>query len=95
MKANRLQVYVLNNIAYPIARQMARRLPGVEREDLEQELTLWVLEHDDQLHRWFGDGLDFTGDRLTAAALRNEARDYARDQCRQAGLAFEEEDEDG
>jgi hypothetical protein len=95
MKANRLQVYVINNLAYPIAGQMARRMPGVEREDLEQELTLWVLEHPDHLDRWFGDGQDFRGDGMTAAALRNCATDYANDLRMQAGVGWDAQPTDG
>lgn len=89
----KLQDYVIVNIAYPIAAQEARRTPGVDRDDLEQELCLWVLEHPQQLARWFGDGRTFQADGRVAVALRNEARDYARRLARQSGMPFDEEDE--
>lgn len=90
MRTNKLQEYVLANMVAGIAAQEARRLQ-VDRDDLQQEMTLWVLSHPRKLSQWFGDGLDFQGEGQTAVALRNCARDYANDQRRQAGLGGDDD----
>jgi len=69
------------------------RVHGAEPSDFSQELYLWIVKNEDQVRTWldpeFFDAKE--GEKLLAASLRNEAKDYAVDIKSQA-LGYERAD---
>lgn len=58
-----------------IATELKRSFPMVERDDLVQELWLWLASHPDKVETWAADGK--RGERFMAKALRRAGRGWA------------------
>lgn len=60
-----------------IAGEFGRKYPMVERDDLQQELWVWFVEHPVKLNAWKQEQEDQKDvDKLVARSLRNAALDY-------------------
>lgn len=82
----RLRLYIEANILRGVAGQYARRFADVERDDVEQELRLWLWLHEEKVTSWFAAevvGDPFRADKLTARAMQNAAHDYCMTQVAQ------------
>jgi len=77
---------LLNEIA-PVVEAVAasfgrnNRVYGAEADDFRQEMYLWIVQNEDQVHDWLDHELfdEREGERLLAGALRNQCKDYAVD----------------
>jgi DNA-directed RNA polymerase specialized sigma24 family protein len=58
-----------------IATETKRQFPMVEREDIVQELWLWIAGHQEKVEKWAGEGKN--GERRLATSLRRRGRSYA------------------
>jgi DNA-directed RNA polymerase specialized sigma24 family protein len=58
-----------------IATETKRQYPMLDRDDISQELWLWMVEHGDKVDEWAGQGK--AGEGKLAKALRRRARAYA------------------
>jgi hypothetical protein len=65
---------------------------GADRADFEQEMYLYLIEHEDRVAGWLEDRELRDASRFIAKVLRNECKDYGRDVKAQA-LGFERQDE--
>ena len=60
-----------------IAGEFGRKYPMVDREDIQQELWLWFVEHPVKLESWTNEQPEQKDiDKLVARSLRNAALDY-------------------
>jgi DNA-directed RNA polymerase specialized sigma24 family protein len=57
-----------------IATEVKRSFPMVERDDIVQELWLWMASNPDKLERWADDGK--RGEKFLATALRRRGRAF-------------------
>lgn len=83
----------LEPVVYSVSRQLANRYRGyVEREDLAQELWVWILNHQDKVESWVESYHPKSVERLVARALRNAGDKHCRkEKARQVG--YEPDDE--
>jgi len=65
---------------------------GADRADFEQEMFVYLIEHEDRVTEWLEDREIRDATRFIAKVLRNECKDYARDVKAQS-LGFNREDE--
>jgi hypothetical protein len=59
-----------------IANEYRNRYKMVEREDIEQQLWLWFVEHPHNFKRYTTEYNQKDSDKLIAKSLRNQAHDY-------------------
>jgi DNA-directed RNA polymerase specialized sigma24 family protein len=71
-----------------IASEYASKFYGVGREDIEQELWLWFVEHPRKTEEWMGMDNQKDSDRLFAKSLRNKAHDFClKEKARMGGYS--------
>lgn len=72
-----------------IATELKRQYRAVERDDLVQELWVWMCSHEDKVGEWAEDGK--RGERRLATSLRRAGRGFAiREQAAKVGYDVED-----
>jgi DNA-directed RNA polymerase specialized sigma subunit len=73
-----------------IASEYCRKYPMVERQDLEQHLWLWFIEHPVKTKEWLKEDIK-DSDKLFARSLRNAAYDMCiREKAHKEGYSIED-----
>lgn len=73
-----------------IASEYCRKYPMVERQDLEQHLWLWFIEHPIKTKEWLKEDIK-DSDKLFARSLRNAAYDMCvREKAHKEGYSIED-----
>lgn len=74
VNADKLSEYT--GMVKQVASEYRKKYPMVERDDIEQQLWLWFLEHPNNFNRYTSEFSQKDSDKIIAKCLRNQALNY-------------------